>query len=111
MKIGIYFGDNDFWRTITKFLEILEEGVDNHHAYNITVEKRYTKEHIVKAFNEIASGIYWLSQNGFTYQTDWDAKPYLQLDISNVYIDAEVDEQLKEDNNGEFHFIEIKDKL
>ena len=109
MKIGIMFGDNDFGRSVTKFLEILEEGVANHHNRGKSLEERYTKERILKAYNTSITGIYWLYQNGFCYQTDSDMKDHLHIKLNDIYLNEEVDTQLKEDNNDEFHYIDIKD--
>ena len=110
MKIGIYFGDNDFWRTVTSFLDLLEEGKDNHHR-GLTLEERYTKERILYLFNESANVIYLIKQNGFCYNLDSKIdglKEYLTIDIKDIYINEEVDEMNKQDNDACFHYIEIK---
>lgn len=108
MKIGINFGDNDFTTTIESFLALLKSGVGNHHSReHHTLYNRYTKEHIARAFNQSASGIYWMKQNGFCYDTDSEMCKYLQISENNVYIDVEVDAMNLEDNNCEFHWIEI----
>ncbi len=110
MKIGIYFGDNDFWKTITSFLYILQKSSENHHANELTLEERFTKERIVTLYNNMVPSLYWLAQNGYSYELDWDAAAYLAtISIENIYINNEVDVMLQQNNNGEFHYITLQE--
>ena len=93
MKIAIKFSDNDFWQTITEFLELVDKGINSHHA-STSAEERFTKEKIAKLFNQTAPGIYWLVQNGLSYNLDWDAEDYLKITEADILINEEVDNLL-----------------
>ena len=113
LKIGIYFGDNDFWRTSEAFLKVLKSGELNHHAdaNKLTLKERYTKQRIVNLFNKIGESLYWINQNGFSYDLQWNASEYLQIDLDDVYLDEEIKELLKSkdyDNEGEYTFVSLE---
>ncbi len=111
MKIGIFFGDNDFGITIREFLKLFENSSYNHHNMNnLTLDERFTKERIAFLFNNSATTLYYIKQNGFCYNLDinYNTNNYLKIDKSDVYINEEVDKMLKKDNDACFHFIEIK---
>lgn len=112
MKIGILFSDNDFHLTVNAFLSTIELGERQINNYNrIPMEERYTKERIVELFNRCADSIYWMCQNGFTYEMRPfklnNYKDYLKIEERHVFINSEVDEKKYQDNDGCFHFIEI----
>ena len=109
MKIGILFGDNDFGTTIEAFLSHLLTIKQNDRIKNIPLEEIYTKERIVDLFNNNIGIFYWINQNGLSYALeDFDGKKeYLNIQIKNVFINEEVDNVLKEDNDSRFHYIDL----
>jgi len=100
MKIGIVFGDNDFWVTITEFLELLKS------------KQISTKDDVVTLFNNTAHKLYWAKQNKGEYDLEWDAMSYLQIKKGNVLFDDEVDnfmqEIIEDGGNGEFFVLDTK---
>lgn len=103
IKIGIDFGDNDFYH--------LFEGFFN----NIILELYFTptKEQVVELFNSSAYGMYLAFQNKFTYgekeHNKYLAESYLKITTDKVYINEEVQEYLDDPDqahfkNGEFFY-------
>lgn len=106
-KLGIRFNDRDFNVTITNFLKLFGENV----WYS---ECTFTKTDIMELFNQCAGSIYWISQNGGCYKDKYNKIPvykYLTITEKNVYMDDEVTDFLKENDecyNGEFFYIEFR---
>jgi hypothetical protein len=108
LTLGIRFHDNDFWCSITKFLEILKL------KDNLRNDASFTKAQIVQCYNETIYGIYLMYQNCFTYGAEKDGiendhlKSYLKIKESNIYFGNEVSQFLQDhdyDDNGEFHVL------
>lgn len=87
MKIGIYFADNDFCKTVRAFLNLWQEADCGYPAIS--------KELIVDYFNKIAPSIYWMVQNQHRHDLKWDATSYVKISLEDVFRDDEVDEYLK----------------
>lgn len=89
-KIGIRFGDNDFYNTFIPFLTVLgEQGIDSY--------GNMTKEKFVELCNRSIVAFYWLYQNKCRdhWQTDHAINDYLKITEYYVYFDEEVDTMLK----------------
>lgn len=89
-KLLIKFGDNDFYNTFYALLETIL------HAHEYGGKLPFTKAQICLIINELSYGHYLLFQNQFDYADGGNTKNYLQIDESQIYIDEEVDEFLKE---------------
>jgi hypothetical protein len=121
MKVGIRFSDNDFYITLQRFMQHLVDAYnerdderDNRSDRLPFVERVLTKKRIVKLFNSLSVGFYWLYQNRFRYNQDQEnsshLQEYLQIEIANVYLGDEVDQYIKSSNgwdNGEFQYVDI----
>ena len=113
MKIGIRFPDSDFRVTISKFLELfISNGSHFDPAQvklspaNRNLELRYR---IVKAFNASAPSIYWITQNGFGYDQDWNAEGHIRIETAHVFLGREVDEYFLEVegyDDHKFHWVD-----
>jgi hypothetical protein len=117
MKVGVKFGDNDFYCTLQAFMQ---SAVD---AYNRTdherdkrrgddtfINRMLTKERIVKLFNALAPGLYLLHQNQFTYEGLPNPEKYLRIETKHVFLGDEVDQYVKERgewDNGEFQWVDL----
>lgn len=101
-KLGIMFGDNDFYYMCSAFLRVLlpDETFTHHKGHDLT----FTKAQIVELFNGMAPSLYLLKQNCWRYASD-HIPNYVKISESAVYLDDEVDkfiEENKGDCNGEF---------
>lgn len=101
MKIAIRFGDNDFHGTFRNLLQTIL----NAYEYN---ERVPTKEQMLVLINKLAYGHYLLFQNQFEYNDEANmeeshTKEYLEIPMSKLLYNEEVDEYLKEnyDDNSE----------
>lgn len=105
-KLGINFGDNDFYYTCTAFLRVLlpDEIFTHHKAQHI----KFTKAQIVELFNGMAPSLYLLKQNAWRYHPRNIAE-YITITEDKVYLDEEVDKFIKsrQDNNGEFFAVDF----
>jgi len=112
-KIGVSFGDNDFWQTWETALEvignsILQNGCSSYCSGNIT------RNHLVKRINASIAGIYYLSQGLIPRESDDRFKPawYLKINPTDIYINDEIEQFLEQnsyDQNSEFFIVEIDD--
>lgn len=105
-KIGIRFGDNDFFYTCSAFLKVLlpDEQFTHHLAQDIT----FTKAQVVELFNGMSSALYLLKQNAWRYAGV--RAEYLKIDEYAVYLDDEVDEYMSsfpDGDNGEFFAVDF----
>ncbi len=91
------FRDNDFSKTLGSFLNLLKQS-----GIEIT-----DKRQVVILFNNLAPGLYWLYQNRFAYDENWNASAYLRITENSVYFDDEVDAIIRDDNNCEFQAITL----
>lgn len=105
--LGIRFGDNDFYHTIVNFLKLFGESRADH--FN-----NMTKSDIVELFNSISGGIYWISQNGKSYEDCRDKEfpnySYLKIEEKHVYFDDEVYDFIEKCDgwdNSEFFYVEL----
>lgn len=110
-KIGIKFSDNDFGHSIRGFLKLFVDSAI------VDVEQQITKERIVELFNSTISGIYWICQNGYLYNTDegfHDLRDrWLHIELRHVYLGQEVLDFIKENDNwynSEFHYVDLERK-
>ena len=102
--IGIKFSDNDFYHTLTAFMELLSK-VDG--VYSLDKKK------IAFMFNELAFGLYCSFQNKFEYNglEKFDknyiehTKKYLTIEEDDVLFGEQALEKLMEWNNSEYHVI------
>lgn len=105
-KIGIRFGDNDFYNTFTGVLKFLKEG------YKWSCDLKFTKKQLCNLINNISMSCYIVFQNQYEYDVEHflHTKEYLHLKEDNIYIDDEVDNYLNDKNtflNGEFHVLDL----
>lgn len=118
-KLGIKFGDNDFYNTFTVLTRSLRE-VYKHTEY---LPKDKKKLHFI--INQLSPVMYLLGQNCYEYngmeniedglKTGENSKylrtaKYLQIPISRIYVDEEVDEFLNDPNspfNSDFHVLDL----
>jgi len=108
-SFGIRFSDNDFYRTITAFMDAVIVLFDDY-AFN---KKEVNKDLIVQLFNESIYGHYIIYQNRLEYQCSSEnlnnVKEYLKIDSFNIYINEEVRAFTGGDYcpNGEFFLIDM----
>lgn len=104
-KIGIRFGDNDFYHTVVPFLKGLHESLCEQ-GFRL---KSLTKETVVKLFNLSAPGLYYLRQNVLNYHTCMHPD-YLKIRERQVFFDEEVTEHIRKNDgwdNGEFFWLDV----
>ena len=102
-KIGIRFSDNDFGTTFRGILDIIKNiGIEQYSRY-------LTKSQFVDLINKFSAGIYYLCQNRNRYDNSLDLN-YLLIDGKHLFIDEEVDNYIKELedgwDNGEFYVLD-----
>jgi len=102
-KLGIRFGDNDFYYMCTAFLRVLlpDESYTHRSGQNLT----FTKAQVVELFNGMAPSLYLLKQNCWEYDAGLLLPSYLTITEKDVYLDDEVDKfavDHNNDHNGEF---------
>lgn len=107
-KLGIRFGDNDFYYTCTAFLRVLlpDESFTHHKAQDI----KFTKVQVVELFNGLAPALYLLKQNAWRYEPGPDIAGYLKITEDKVYLDDEVDQFIAKNRamqNGEFFAVDF----
>jgi hypothetical protein len=113
-KLGIRFGDNDFYYTCTAFLKVLlPDGLFTHH---LARDLKFTKAQIVELFNKMAPALYLLKQNAWRYSPMTDRGngegigSYLRITEDKVYLDDEVDKFIVEYSgraNGDFFVVDF----
>lgn len=105
MRIGINFGDNDYWATCTAFTEVLLL------AASREPEIQLTKAQVVELFNGMAYSLYRLVQNRWLYNHGGDesTKQYLRIKESQVYLNEEIDEKLEDPCwcNHSFFYVDL----
>jgi len=109
MRIGINFGDNDFYNTFMPFMKIIVDAIN----YNDSFEA--TKENIVDIFNSMSLSLYKLFQSRYDRieSNDEHYDKYLKIKTSDIYLDEEIDEKLKTYNswaNGSFFYADTDNK-
>lgn len=108
-KLGIKFGDNDFYYTCTAFLRVLlpDEQFTHHRANDLT----FTKAQIVELFNGMAYSLYMLKQNAWRYPSEHLLQnKYLRITEDKVYLDDEVTKFIADHPsgwNGEFFCVDF----
>lgn len=107
-KIGIHFGDNDFFCTCLAFMRVLlpDEQFTHHQASDIT----FTKARVVELFNGMSLALYTLKQNAWRYAPGPNIAAYLKIDEGAVYLDDEVDKYMTDNpggGNGEFFAVDF----
>lgn len=96
MKIALVFGDNDFWKTQYNLMKTLND------AFQWNELPDLNKEEICFIINELSMGFYLLfqcrdiSEVIQNSEKQKDYKDYLFIKPSDVLIDDEVDEYIKE---------------
>lgn len=103
-KFAVRFGDNDFYFTLLGIGNAFLTAHTESHPKKVS----FTKEQIVKIWNDLAIGMYFLCQNKFTYhhlssmeEHAQHTKNYLKISVESVYIDDEVDDHYYDlINNG-----------
>jgi hypothetical protein len=107
-KLGIRFGDNDFYYTCTAFLKVLlPDGLFTHHRAR---DLKFTKAQIVELFNKMAPALYLLKQNAWKYESGEHIASYLKITEDKVYLDDEIDKFITEYSgkaNGEFFVVDF----
>lgn len=105
-KLGIRFGDNDFYYTCTAFMKMLLPDDFTHH---LAGDVKFTKAQIVELFNNMASSLYLLKQNAWRYELAPNIDAYLKITEDHVYLDDEVDKFTAENSNynGEFFAVDF----
>ncbi len=105
MLIGIDFGDNDFSSTIRAFLKIFKDSV--------LVElypQNVTKENIIRLWDMLAPGCYWLAQDGFQDKNGPEEElsiiNYLKITKDRIYLNEECIQNFYEDNNWSYWYID-----
>ena len=100
-KIFITIGDNDFtYGTLKPFLELL--------VTNSRIKwEEITREQIIELFRRSASGIYWICQNGLTYNQEWIPEEYFNNKIK-VYFEGDTIPGF-DFGNGEFAILDRSD--
>ncbi len=108
LLVGIYFSDNDFWKTVTTFLHLFL------HLDPRTDPASITKAKVVEMFNKMAPNIYWLCQNWGYNDTKADherIEAYLKIEERHVFLEdaciSKVNEGLDNGENGEFHYVDV----
>ncbi len=102
MKIAIRFGDNDFWLTFIETLKLFNN-------YIKTTMKTPSKEEVVEFLNNNLTSVYWVKQNKYEYNLDWDAESYLKIKRSQVFFDDEADYIIETDFlNGEIFILDTE---
>lgn len=89
-RIGIRFGDSDFYHTFDPVMRIIGEALQE----NIDLEfESLTKERIVWLVNQLTPAIYILFQNGYSYGLDNTDHTfnYLKISEKDVMFAEEVD--------------------
>ena len=118
VKIGILFGDSDFYQTFTTALDLLDKGIRNN-LYRF--EGKYKSQeidddYIVRVLNLTTSACYYGYQNMLLYDNPNPGMSYDYLKITkdNVYIDDKLDELLATEDkygfNGELFILELDTK-
>lgn len=108
-KIGIRFGDNDFFYTCSAFMRVLlpDEQFTHHSAKNGLT---FTKAQVVELFNGMAWSLYMLKQNAWRYESGPNIAEYLKINEGAVYLDDEVDKYMTDNpggDNGEFFAVDF----
>lgn len=106
-KVGIRFGDNDFYNTLTSFLRVLLPDESFTHQSN---DLTFTKARIVELFNGMGYSMYLLKQNAWRYAPGANTAEYLKITEDKVYLDGEVDEFIDKHptgDNGEFFAVDF----
>lgn len=106
-KLGIMFGDNDFYYTCTAFLRVLLP--DERFTHHLANDLKFTKAQIVELFNGMTPSLYLLKQNAWRYSSAPHIDDYLKITEANVYLDDEVDKISAENDNcnGEFFAVDF----
>jgi hypothetical protein len=107
-RIGILFGDNDFFYTCSSFMKVLlpDEQFTHHRARDLT----FTKEQVVELFNSMSLALYTLKQNAGHYAPGPNISAYLKINEGAVYLDDEVDKYMTDNpggGNGEFFAVDF----
>lgn len=107
-KLGIWFGDNDFYYTCTAFLRVLlpDENFTHFRAADLT----FTKAQVVELFNGMTPSLYLLKQNAWGYPSG-HIPNYLKITEDKVFLDDEVDKFIADKGpgwaNGEFFAVDF----
>jgi hypothetical protein len=105
MRILIDFGDNDFYVTFTETLRLFNNYIK---TKNIK-DKEITKELIIDFFNENTDKVYWVLQNEFKYNTNWNAKSYLKIGKGHIYLEDDIDYKIDSTfGNGEMFVLDTE---
>ena len=94
MKIGIKFYDVDYTSTLKGVLKMILMML-----YRTNPEVTLTKEILHKVINESLYSSYLLFQARFDEESD-DIKKYLCIPIKDIFIDSEVDMEIRIINNS-----------
>lgn len=107
MRIGISFGDNDFYFTFMPMMEAIAAALTMSHPGN----QPLTKSQIVEIINGLAYPFYRLCQNRWRHGDGGDdhIRNYLRITEDRVYINEEIDKKLEDPYwcNGEFFYVDI----
>ena len=105
MRLLINFGDNDFYVTFTETLELFKN-------YTVAANIDYgdiTKKMVVDFFNENTERVYWVLQNKYEYDLDWDASSYLRIFTDDVFLGDSVSDKIdNEFLNGEMFLLDFE---
>lgn len=107
--VGIRFGDNDFYHTITPFMRNLQQALSSHRYKWESYDE--LRKIIIRLFNDTALAFYILHQNCYRYDCEpkdlETIKNYLRVGEEEVLVGEEVtDFLLKVDfqDNQEFTY-------
>ena len=123
VRIGVLFGDNDFFATFTSALQLIGDGIVANHMYytNAIYDKpirKINRPYIAALLNICTTACYFTAQNPLVYnevaQIDYKDVPekwdYLHVKKSMIYIDNNLDKLLKKNDgwfNAELYILDI----
>ena len=114
-KIGISFGDNDFWQTWETALTIIGNSIQQNGCRDISTNKYMTRNHLVDRINKSIAGVYNLSQGLLRQDDEGRFKPaeYLRINPTDIFINGEIEQYLDQngyDQNREFFIVDILER-